>query len=301
MTETRPHRPVAAVAWMLATGLCFVAVQAIVKHLGPAVPAAQAAFLRYALGLVFILPMIGPMRRAGLDRRALRLAGLRAAAHTAAVAMWFYAMARIPIADVTAMNYLSPVYITIGAAVFLGEPLAARRMAAIGAALIGAAIILRPGFRELSPGHLAMLATTMAFAVSYLIAKRLSDDLEPLAVVGLLSVGVTIGLAPLAALVWVAPTLGQIGWLFLVAFFATLGHYTMTRAFHAAPLAVTQPVTFLQLVWASALGVFAFGEALDPWVVLGGTVIVAAVSFISWREAQLKRRTLTPPVSATKV
>ena len=74
----------------------------------------------------------------------------------------------------------------------------------------------------------------------------------------------------------------------------------MTLAFRAAPLAVTQPVTFLQLVWAVLLGALIFGEGVDIFVVLGGTVIVGSVSFISWREAMLKRR-VTPPVSATKV
>ena len=74
----------------------------------------------------------------------------------------------------------------------------------------------------------------------------------------------------------------------------------MTLAFAAAPLTVTQPVTFLQLVWAVLLGAFAFGEGIDGWVVLGGTVIMAAVSFITWREA-VARRKVTPPTHATKV
>jgi len=217
------------------------------------------------------------------------------------VILWFFAMARIPIADVTAMNYLAPIYISIGAALFLGERLAARRIAAILVALMGALVILRPGFRELSTGHLAMLFTAPAFAVSYLMAKRLTSEISPLAVVGLLSVGVTIGLAPFAAVVWVPPTPAQLAWLLLVAFFATAGHYSMTRAFEAAPLAVSQPVTFLQLVWATLLGIFLFGEAFDPWVVLGGSMVVGAVSFISWRESVLRRRAATPPDAATKL
>ena len=85
-----------------------------------------------------------------------------------------------------------------------------------------------------------------------------------------------------------------------VALFATAGHYTMTLAFAAAPVAVTQPVTFLQLIWATLLGVLVFGEALDLWVVVGGGVILGAVTFITWREAQLNRRARTPPDTATR-
>ena len=74
----------------------------------------------------------------------------------------------------------------------------------------------------------------------------------------------------------------------------------MTLAFAAAPLTVTQPVTFLQLVWAVVLGAVVFGEAVDGWVVVGGLVIMASVSFITWREA-VARRHVTPVVTATKV
>ena len=294
------QRPVVGVFWMLVTGACFVAVNGLVKSLGGAVPAAEAAFLRYVLGLVFLLPMIRPILNARLTKRQLGLFSLRGAVHTLGVVCWFYAMSQIPIAEVTALGYLTPVYVTIGAALFLGETLALRRIAAVIVALVGVFIILRPGFRELSPGHIAMLFTALFFSVGYLTAKKMSDEVSPAVVVGMLSVTVTIGLAPLAIAVWVTPTLWQLVILFGVACFATAGHYTMTLAFAAAPVTVTQPVTFLQLVWAVLLGWAAFDERVDIWVVLGGLLIISAISFITWREAVLKRRQLTPNVNATK-
>ncbi|CUJ90114.1 carboxylate/amino acid/amine transporter [Shimia thalassica] len=289
------------VFWMLITGLCFVAVTALVKYLGPRVPAAEAAFLRYLLGLVFLLPMIRPILNARLTRRQVGLFGLRGVVHTLGVICWFYAMTQIPIAEVTAMNYLSPVYVTIGAALFLGEKLATRRILAVVVALVGALIILRPGFREVNSGHMAMLFTAVMFAVGYLIAKVMSDEVSPVVVVGMLSITVTIGLAPVAAAVWVTPTLGDLLILFGVACFATAGHFTMTLAFAAAPITVTQPVTFLQLVWAVLLGWLVFAESVDIYVVAGGLIIIGSISFITWREAVLKRRQVTPTVNATKV
>lgn len=286
---------------MLITGALFVCVTALVKQLGPVIPAAEAAFLRYAIGLVFVLPALRPMLRARLTRRQWGLFTLRGAAHSGAVALWFYAMARIPIADVTAMNYMSPIYVTIGAALFLGEGLALRRILAVIVALIGAIIILRPGFREVGPGHLAMLLAAVVFGASYLLAKVLSDETSPAVVVGMMSVFVTIGLLPMALADWVTPSWHTLGMLALVALAATAGHYTMTLAFAAAPVTVTQPVTFLQLVWACLLGYFVFDEGIDLWVVVGGGVILASVSFITWREAMLKRRMRTPPAIATKL
>lgn len=285
---------------MVVTGLLFVGVTALVKYLGPGIPAPEAAFLRYAIGLVFLIPLIRPILATRLTRRHWILFTIRGLSHSIGVALWFYAMARIPIADVTAMNYLAPIYVTLGAGLFLGERLALRRVLAVGVALIGALIILRPGFREVGSGHLAMIFTAIFFGASYLIAKVVSGRSSPGVVVAMLSITVTIGLAPLAAAVWVTPTVWELAILFGVACLATAGHYTMTLAFRAAPLAVTQPVTFLQLVWAVLLGALVFGEGVDVFVVLGGMVIVGAVSFISWREAVLKRR-ITPTVSATKV
>ena len=300
MTKPQPS-PVRGVFWMLVTGLCFVAVTALVKYLDNAVPSAQAAFLRYVLGLVFLLPAARTLLATRMSPRQWRLFGLRGAVHTLGVILWFFAMTRIPIAEVTAMNYLTPVYVTILAVLVLNERLALRRILAVVAALAGAVLILRPGFRELDPGHLAMLGTAALFSGSYLTAKILSDELSATVVVAMLSVTVTIGLAPFAALHWVTPTLYDLGVLFGVACFATAGHFTMTLAFAAAPVTVTQPVTFLQLVWSVIIGAVFFAEPADPWVIAGGSVIILAVSFITWREAQLKRKHITPPTPATKV
>ncbi len=293
-------RPIAGILWMLATGLNFVAVTGIVRHLGTDLPAAQSAFLRFCFGLLFLLPMLVVSLRRGLPTGSLHLFIGRGALHVVAVILWFYAMARIPVAEVTAIGYLNPIVVTVGAAVLMGERIAARRIGAIAAAILGALIVLRPGLREVLPGHLAQLGAALCFGLSYLIAKRLTGIASPGAVVAMLSLTVTIGLAPLAAWVWVTPTGVQLGWLALVAVFATAGHYAMTRAFEAAPLGVTQPVTFLQLVWATALGAVVFGEGVDPYVLLGGGIIIAAVSYMTWREAVLRRR-ITPAATTTGV
>ena len=275
---------------MLVTGFCFVAVTALVKYLGNDMPAAQSAFLRYFLGLVFLLPLVSALRREVFSGRTLGLLALRGIIHAFGVILWFYAMTQIPMAEVTAMNYLSPIYITLGAALFLGEKLAARRVIAVLIAFAGALIILRPGLREISPGHIAMIGTAIFFAASYLIAKIMSGQMAPAIVVAMLSITVTVCLAPFAWAVWVPPTAAQIFWLFLVAAFATAGHYTMTLAFAAAPVTVTQPVTFLQLVWAVILGVIVFGEPADGFVILGGMVIMGSVLFLTWREAVLRKQ-----------
>ncbi|CAM3294876.1 DMT family transporter [Paracoccus nototheniae] len=287
--------------WMLATGFCFVAVNTIVRGLEGALPAAQAAFIRFLFGMVFLAPVIVGALRGGFPKDIWGLFALRGALHVVAVVAWFYAMSRITVAEVTAIGFLNPIIVTLGAALFLGERLAARRMAAVGVALLGALIVLRPGLRGLDPGHLSQVFASVAFGASYLVAKQLSGRVPAAVVVAMMSLMVSVGLAPLAIAQWVPPSLVQVGWLGLVAVFATAGHYTMTRAFAAAPLAVTQPVTFLQLIWASLVGVLVFHEPLDGWVILGGGLMIAAISYITWREARVRARAVTPAVGATKI
>lgn len=300
MTEPAADRPVVGILWMLTTGVFFIAVTALVKYMGPRLPAPEAAFLRYLIGLVFLIPVWSTLRAAQLTRRQWSLFAARGGCHAMGVILWFFAMTRIPIAEVTAMNYLAPVYVTVGAALFLGEKLALRRIIAVCLALAGAVVILRPGFREISTGHLAMLLAAVVFAGSYLLAKIMAGEAKPAIVVAMLSIFVTLGLAPVALAVWIPPTFEELVILSAVAVFATAGHYTMTLAFAAAPVTVTQPVTFLQLVWATALGAVFFAEPVDIWVVIGGFLILSSVTFIMWREAVLKRQ-VTPHANETKL
>jgi drug/metabolite transporter (DMT)-like permease len=274
---------------MLLTGLLFVGMTAIVKHVGSDVPAAQSAFLRFALGLPFAVPMLWPLWQTWLSGGQMRLFAARGVMHTLGVLCWFHAMTRIPLAEVTAMNYLNPVWVTVGAALFLGERFEARRLLAVAAAMAGALMILRPGLREVETGHLAMFGAAFFIGSGYLLAKRLSGQVPPAVVVGGLSVTVTLALLPFALAVWVPVGWTELGWFFLTACFATGAHYTMTRAFTAAPVSATQPATFLQLLWSMLLGAALFGEPMDGWVILGGATIMAAVSFITWREAVARR------------
>ena len=103
-------------------------------------------------------------------------------------------------------------------------------------------------------------------------------------VVALLSLTVTIGLLPLALWVWVPVAPLHIAGLAVVAFLATAGHYMMTRAFRVAPMTVTQPVTFLNLVWAALAGSLIFAEPVDFWVLLGGGLILSAISWVTFAE-----------------
>lgn len=274
---------------MLATTLAFVGVNGIVRHLGTELPAAQSAFIRFAFGLAFLAPALWGIRGTRLPEGIWPLFLWRGGLHVAAVIFWFWAMARVPVAEMAAIGFLNPVIVLVIAGLLFGEGLGRGRLVSVMVALLGALVVLRPGLREVTPGHLSQLVATVCFAVSYIFAKRLSGMAPASVVVAVLSVTVAVGLAPVAVWVWQPVSTEQLAWLAGVAALATLGHYTMTRAFRAAPLTVTQPVTFLQILWATLLGALVFGEAVDGFVILGGALIVGAVSLNTWAEARKGR------------
>jgi drug/metabolite transporter (DMT)-like permease len=271
---------------MLLTGLLFVAVTGVVRHLGTDMNPMQAAFIRYAFGVVLIAPVLLRMFAAGVRPSRLGLHMLRGVAHGIAVMLWFFAMARIPIAQVTAIGFTTPIFTTMGAVLFLGEVLHARRIAAVVVSFLGTLIILRPGAVSIELGALAQLAAAPLFACSFLIAKKLTETESSASIVAYMSVFVTLALLLPALLVWRTPTLTELGWLFVTAIFATAGHYTLTRAMQTVELTVLQPFSFLQLVWATLLGFYAFSEVPDVWTLTGGAVIIASVTYIAHREAR---------------
>lgn len=280
------HRPITGVLWMIASGIAFIGVNGIVRHLGTDLPSAQSAFIRYAIGVVMLLPFLAKAMPTGLTKGTWAMILSRGVVHSAAVLFWFFAMARIPVAHVTAIGYLSPVILVVAGGFLLREGLTLRRMVAVCVAFAGALVVLRPGWQPVTLGHASQIAAAICFAGSYLLAKQLSQVLPAFTVVILMSLTVTVGLMPIALWVWEPVSWMQVGWLAIVALIATLGHYFMTRAFEVAPLTVTQPVTFLQLIWATIVGWIVFGEPVDAFVLVGGAMIMGAISWVTWFEVR---------------
>lgn len=277
------------ILWMLVTSLFFVGVTGLVRHLGSTMSPVQAAFIRYAIGVVFLLPVF--MQLAGQRKwpRRMGMHAVRGVFHGVGVMLWFYAMTRLPVAEVTALGFIAPIFTTIGAAIFLGETLRFRRIAAVVIGFGGTLVILRPGLEIIDLGAVAQLLAAPLFAGSILISKKLTATDSSPVIVAWLSIFVTLTLLPGAIYVWRTPTWEEMFFLMLTALLATLGHLTMTQAFRHAEIAAIQPISFIQLVWAALLGLYAFGEEPDLWTVVGGAIIVGSATYIAHREARLRK------------
>ena len=270
--------------------MLFVGVTVAVRYLGTNMNPVQAAFIRYCFGIVLILPLLSRAGIMSLDRDRLGFHALRGLVHGGGVILWFLAMSRIPISEVTALGFTTPIFVTLGAAVFLSERLKPYRVAAVLLGFIGALLILRPGLRVIDIGALAQLGAAPLFACSYLMAKSATRREASSMIVVLLSVFCTLTLALPALLVWRTPTLEELLLLGLTALLATSGHYCMTRALEAAEVSAVQPFTFLQLVWATILGLILFDETPDVWIWIGGAVIVGSATWMAQHEVRSIRQ-----------
>jgi drug/metabolite transporter (DMT)-like permease len=277
----------AGMAWMAAGGLLLVLMNALMKRVAEELPAPQAQFLRYLFGLAAMAPLFVGHGRASF--RTARPAGQlwRGAVHAAALTLFFVALPHVPLAEMTAILFTSPIFVLVGAAAVLGERVTAARWAAAAIGLAGVAIVLWPHLRGGAGGWtLVMLASTPLFAASVLITKALTRHDSPNAIVAWQNLTITLFSLPLALWTWREPTGAEWALLAACGVLGSAAHWAMARALQLADISAMQPLRFLDLVWSSLLGLALFGDAPTANALLGGAVIVASTAWIARHEAR---------------
>ena len=294
LTRHRARRldpTVKGLLWIMLAGVIFVLLNTLVRTLTLQLHPLQAQFLRYGGAVLVMLPLVA---RAGLAAYMPKRIGgqfARGAMHTVGLMMWFAALPKIPMADTTAIGFTGPIFIMLGAYIFLHETMRWERWLA---ALIGfAGVLIVVGPRMSGVGgvyNLLMLGSSPVFAASFLMTKALTRYERAEVIVFWQAISVTLFSLPLALWVWRAPTALQ--WLgFLVAgVLGVASHYCVTRAFAIADISSTQSVKFLDLVWAAGMGWLVFSEVPSQSTLIGGAVICAATIWIANRESRGRPR-----------
>jgi drug/metabolite transporter (DMT)-like permease len=199
--------------------------------------------------------------------------------------LWFLALPHIPLADTTAIGFTGPLFIMMGAWLFLREPMRWERWLATALGFAGVLIVVGPRLSGSGGGyHVLMLASAPVFAASFLITKMLTRSETAGVIVVWQALTVTLFSLPMALLTWQPP--GALQWLGFAfcGLLGSAGHYCLTRSFHAADISATQSVKFLDLIWASLLGWLMFAELPTQTTLLGGAVISAATLWLARRE-----------------
>jgi len=279
--------------WSAASGALFVVLNATMRGLALQLDPMQAQFLRYLFGLLVMLPLLLHGRLADWWPRNLGGQFTRGAVHTVGLVLWFLALPHIPLADTTALGFTSPLFIMVGAWLFLREPMRWERWLATAIGFAGVLIVVGPklglglgaGGNGSGGGyHLLMLASAPVFAASFLITKALTRTETAGVIVVWQALTVTLLSLPMALLTWQAPSALQWLGFALCGLLGSAGHYCLTRSFHAADISATQSVKFLELVWAALLGWLIFADLPTQTTLLGGVVICTATLWVARRE-----------------
>ncbi len=275
--------------WITLANLCFAAMAGIIRHVSADMHPFQIAFFRALFGLVLMAPWFLRLGLASVRSRRVGLHVWRSVVMVAATLTWFTAISTMPIADVTALTFTTPLFATLGAALFLAERVGLRRSVAIAVGFTGAMIILRPGVEALTAPAMAALASAVFGAVGILIVKSLSRTESPATIVIYVGLLLTpLSLVP-ALFFWSTPSLGTLAWLAALGLVANLGHLSFARAMAAADATAVLPFDFLKLFFTAVLGFVLFAEVPDVWTWSGAAVIFGATLYTAGRESTLGR------------
>lgn len=278
---------------MTAAALVFSVMNALVRVAAAELNPLEIAFFRNFFALIFMLPWLARVGRAGLRTERLGAHFFRSVIALVAMSCWYYAISILPLGLAVALNFTLPLFATIGAALFLGEIVRARRWSATLIGFAGVLIILRPGFGpeggEMTPAMFLPIVAAVFMALSVLLVKSLSRTESPALIVLYMNLFLTpLSLIP-ALFVWSWPSWPVIGYLVAIGLLAAVAHLALVRAFAKADASAVAPLDYMRLPFIAVIAYFAFGEVPDPWTWLGGAVIAASAIYIARREAQVAR------------
>lgn len=285
-------RPMLGIAFM-ALGVSIVPMMdGIAKNLADGYPVFQIVWARFAFHLLWLLPFLlwHGHGRSVLFPRLPGLQLLRGFFLLAATLCYFSAIALMPIADALALLFISPMVVTLLAPVVLGERVGIWRWSAVVAGFIGALIVVRPGFGVFQMASVLALGAGVFHGCYLLTTRRLAGSTNPM--ITLFYTG-AIGLLALSLampVLWVPPTPTDWVWMAVMGAIAAGGHFLIIKGFDRAPAPVVAPVAYTEIVAATAVGYFAFGDFPAAWTWVGIVVIVTSGLVISIREHRTRRR-----------
>ena len=275
------------IALIVAATLVMILQHSLVKALAAEMSILEIVFFRTATAVLFFLPW---MLRSGLaifgtERIGLHI--LRATFQTFSAFGFFLGLAIVPLATVTALHFTTPIFVVLIGIFILGERVSVRRWSAILAGFVGTMLILRPGFSTVGYGELLVLGSAVAWACAIIVIKVLSRTDTSVTITAYMYVLMTPATLIAASFDWTWPTLEQYGWLVAIGLTGALGHVLMAEALKRGDTHVITPFDFFRLIWATLIGILLFGESVDNLVWIGGTIVIASVSYIAWRERQI--------------
>ena len=279
--ESAPvYRPMAAALWMMGSIAAFTAMAIAGRAVKDVHDTFEIMTWRSLIGFVLVLGVAvarGRLAEVRTDR--LRSHLLRNVVHFTGQNLWFHALAMIPLAQVFALEFTSPLWVIGLAALFLGERITRAKVIAGGLGFVGILAVARPDFANLDPGVAAALLSAVCFAATSVLTKALTRNESIVSILfwltcmqlcmGLVAAGWDGDLA--------LPTAQTLPWLALIGVCGLCAHFCLTSALALAPAGIVAPMDFARLPVIFVIGRVWYDEPVAPGVLLGAGLIVAGI------------------------
>lgn len=281
---------VKGILWMLAFAVLISSMQVTARLMSEGMHPFEVAFFRIVFGLVAVLPWFVRYGLAPLRTKRLGTLTIRGAINTVCMLAFFTALSITPLAEVTVLSFTAPIFATVLAVFAFGEVVGVRRWAAILCAFLGALVVLRPGFQTLYLGHILVLGSAFGWSICMILIKSVGKTESAVTITTYMS----LVMAPLALIpalyFWTWPNPEQWAWL---VFMGTLGggaQMAMSQALRVADTHVVTPIDFSRLLIIALLAYLVFDQVPDIYVWIGGAMIFASFSYITYREHRLRKQ-----------
>jgi drug/metabolite transporter (DMT)-like permease len=283
----------------LLSAILFAVMSALVRKLGPVAPVGQMVFFRSAFAVLPVLVIYavrGELMSAVRTKRPLGQLG-RGTLSTFGMFTNFGALTRLPLADVTAISFASPLITVALAALILKERVRVYRWSAVAIGFVGVIVMLIPQF---DVGHYAKIGAAVAAvgavlavasavcnAATIIQTRRLTQSETTPCIVFYFSLICAIAGAVTLPFAWHSPTTAELAELIALGFLGGIAHIFLTESYRYAAASVVAPFDYTAMLWALLLGWWMFDELPQPLVYVGAAIVVAAGLFVIWRERQL--------------
>ena len=278
MTQT--HRPLAAALWMTGAIAAFSAMAIATRQIKGVHDTFEILAFRSMIGFLVVFSAglsLGQLRRISSDR--LGSHALRNVFHFTGQSLWFYAVTLIPLAQVFALEFTSPLWVILLAPLFLGERLTRRKLLAAGLGFAGAMIVAHPDFGRIDPGVLAAAGAAVFFASTALMTKALTRGEAVISILFWLTL-MQAGFGTLAMLAdgqVTLPGLATLPWLCLIGIAGITAHLCLTIALSLAPASTVMPVDFARLPLIAVVGAVFYDEPVELALFLGAALIFSGI------------------------
>ena len=280
--------------FMLAFCMVVTTSAILIKKLGQSLNSFEVVMIRCSFTVLITLIFNYRLGKTLFNTDRPKMMAFRSALTCLVVVCNFYAISKLPLVEVTSLQFSKPLFLIILAAIFLGEKIRIFRTTATIVGFIGIMVILHPWDTQnsgsLQWAHLAVLAAALGMAVLAIFSKILSKNHNPTTMVLYANVGTVLICALPASYFWITPTIDQ---MILIAALGTTtfcAQYSMISAYKNADVTLVTPFEYFRLIFAAIAGFFIFSEIPDSWTISGGIIICVSTLFIAYREAINNRK-----------